>query len=88
MLAPFALVAFCTSLLVDNINTAKSRIRGVVGSRRADRGSTTCARSRGIAEQEHDAANRAGASYSVLMVDIEHLKSSTTPTGTTPAIAP
>src|SRR5438876_749721 len=27
-----------------------------------------------LAEHEHDAANRAGRSYSVLMVDIEHLK--------------
>ena len=71
--APFALVAFCTSLLVDNINTAKSRIRAL-----SDRDEFTGlynlrAFSR-LAEQEHDAANRVGRSYSVLMVDIEHLK--------------
>ena len=35
VLAPFVLVAFSTTLLVDNINTAKSRIRALVGSRRA-----------------------------------------------------
>ena len=73
VLAPFALVAFCTSLLVDNINTAKSRIRAL-----SDRDELTGlynlrAFSR-LAEQEHDVANRAGGSYSVLMVDIEHLK--------------
>ena len=73
VLAPFALVAFCTTLLVDNINTAKRRIRAL-----SDRDELTGlynlrAFSR-LAEQEHDAANRAGRSYSVLMVDIEHLK--------------
>lgn len=73
VLAPFALVAFCTTLLVDNINTAKRRIRAL-----SDRDELTGlynlrAFSR-LAEQEHEAASRSGRSYSVLMVDIEHLK--------------
>jgi len=44
-----------------------------VGSRRADRPLYLRAFSR-LAEQEHDAASRAGFNYSVLMIDIEHLK--------------
>ncbi len=73
VLAPFILVAFSTTLLVDNINTAKSRIRAL-----SDRDELTSlynmrAFAR-VAEQEHDAANRIGRPYSVLMIDIEHLK--------------
>jgi diguanylate cyclase (GGDEF)-like protein len=73
VLAPFVLVAFCTTLLVDNINTAKQRIRalsdrdeltGVYNMRAFTR----------LAENEHDAAARGERSYSILMVDIEHLK--------------
>jgi diguanylate cyclase (GGDEF)-like protein len=73
VLAPFALVAFCTALLVDNINTAKQRIRAL-----SDRDELTglfnmraFAR---LAEQEHDIAVRGERAYSVLMIDIEHLK--------------
>jgi diguanylate cyclase (GGDEF)-like protein len=73
VLAPFALVAFCTSLLVDNINTAKQRIRAL-----SDRDELTgiynmraFAR---LAEQEHDLSARGERPYSILMVDIEHLK--------------
>jgi diguanylate cyclase (GGDEF)-like protein len=73
VLAPFLLVAFCTTLLVENINTAKQRIRalsdrdeltGIYNMRAFDR----------LAEQEHDVASRSERHYSVLMVDIEHLK--------------
>jgi diguanylate cyclase (GGDEF)-like protein len=72
-LAPFALVAFCTSLLVENINLAKRRIRAL-----SDRDELTglynlraFAR---LAEHEHDVAARTGRGYAILMVDIEHLK--------------
>jgi diguanylate cyclase (GGDEF)-like protein len=73
VLAPFVLVAFSTTLLVDNINTAKSRIRAL-----SDRDELTSlynmrAFAR-LAEQEHDAASRGGRPYSILMIDIEHLK--------------
>ena len=73
VLAPFVLVAFSTTLLVDNINTAKSRIRAL-----SDRDELTSlynmrAFAR-LAEQEHETASRVERTYSVLMVDIEHLK--------------
>ena len=73
MLAPFVLVAFSTTLLVDNINTAKSRIRAL-----SDRDELTSlynmrAFAR-LAEQEHETSSRVERAYSVLMIDIEHLK--------------
>jgi diguanylate cyclase (GGDEF)-like protein len=73
VLAPFVLVAFSTMLLVENINTAKTRIRAL-----SDRDELTSlynirAFAR-LAEQEHDAAARMARAYSILMVDIEHLK--------------
>jgi diguanylate cyclase (GGDEF)-like protein len=73
VLAPFVLVAFCTTLLVDNINTAKNRIRAL--SDRDELTSLYNLRAFGrLAEQEHDAASRTGRPYSILMIDIEHLK--------------
>jgi diguanylate cyclase (GGDEF)-like protein len=73
VLAPFLLVAFSTTLLVENINMAKSRIRAL-----SDRDELTSiynmrAFTR-LAEQEHELASRTTRAYSVLMVDIEHLK--------------
>jgi diguanylate cyclase (GGDEF)-like protein len=73
LLAPFVLVAFSTTLLVENINTAKSRIRAL-----SDRDELTSlynmrAFAR-LAEQEHDAASRSDRHYSILMIDVEHLK--------------
>jgi diguanylate cyclase (GGDEF)-like protein len=73
VLAPFVLVAFSTTLLVDNINTAKSRIRAL-----SDRDELTSlynmrAFAR-LAEQEHETSTRVERTYSVLMIDIEHLK--------------
>ena len=74
VLAPFILVAFCTTLLVDNINTAKNRIRAL--SDRDELTSLYNMRAFGrLAEQEHDSASRTGRVYSILMIDIEHLKS-------------
>jgi diguanylate cyclase (GGDEF)-like protein len=73
VLAPFVLVGFSTTLLVENINTAKSRIRAL-----SDRDELTSiynmrAFAR-LAEQEHDTSSRVGRAYSILMIDIEHLK--------------
>ncbi len=73
VLAPFALVAFSTTLLVDNINMAKRRIRAL-----SDRDELTSiynmrAFTR-LTEQEHEMASRMERPYSILMVDIEHLK--------------
>jgi diguanylate cyclase (GGDEF)-like protein len=73
VLAPFVLVAFSTTLLVDNINTAKHRIRAL-----SDRDELTSlynmrAFAR-FAEHEHDVASRTDRAYSILMIDIEHLK--------------
>jgi diguanylate cyclase (GGDEF)-like protein len=73
VLAPFVLVAFSTTLLVENINTAKNRIRAL-----SDRDELTSlynmrAFAR-LAEQEHDVASRTDRAYSILMIDIEHLK--------------
>ena len=73
MLAPFVLVAFSTTLLVDNINMAKNRIRAL-----SDRDELTSlynmrAFAR-LAEQEHDDGGRVDRAYSILMIDIEHLK--------------
>jgi diguanylate cyclase (GGDEF)-like protein len=73
VLAPFVLVAFSTTLLVENINTAKHHIRAL-----SDRDELTAlynmrAFTR-LAEQEHELASRGEHPYSILMVDIEHLK--------------
>jgi diguanylate cyclase (GGDEF)-like protein len=73
VLAPFVLVAFCTTLLVENINVAKGRIRAL-----SDRDELTSlynmrAFAR-LAEQEHEMASRTERGYSILMIDIEHLK--------------
>src|SRR5215203_3566624 len=73
VLAPFFLVAFSTTLLVENINTAKNRIRAL--SDRDELTSLYNMRAFGrLAEQEHEAASRHDRSYSILMVDLEHLK--------------
>ena len=73
VLAPFVLVAFSTTLLVDNINTAKTRIRAL--SERDELTSLYNMRAfTRLAEQEHESASRMARPYSILMVDIEHLK--------------
>jgi diguanylate cyclase (GGDEF)-like protein len=73
VLAPFVLVAFSTTLLVDNINAAKHRIRAL-----SDRDELTSVYNMRafarLAEHEHETASRTDRHYSVLMVDIEHLK--------------
>jgi diguanylate cyclase (GGDEF)-like protein len=73
VLAPFALVAFSTALLVENINVSKQRIRSL-----SDRDELTAVYNlrafQRFAEQEHELASRSERLYSILMVDIEHLK--------------
>ena len=72
-LAPFILVAFSTTLLVENINTAKSRIRAL--SERDELTSLYNMRAFArLAEQEHVSASRSDRNYSILMIDFEHLK--------------
>jgi len=73
VLAPFLLVAFCTTLLVENINTAKQRIRAL-SDRDELTGIYNMRAFTRLAEQEHEIASRTERPYSVLMVDIEHLK--------------
>jgi diguanylate cyclase (GGDEF)-like protein len=73
VLAPFLLVAFCTTLLVENINTAKQRIRAL-SDRDELTGIYNMRAFTRLAEQEHELSSRTERPYSVLMVDIEHLK--------------
>ena len=73
VLAPFLLVAFCTTLLVENINTAKQRIRAL-SDRDELTGIYNMRAFTRLSEQEHELASRTDRRYSVLMVDIEHLK--------------
>jgi diguanylate cyclase (GGDEF)-like protein len=73
VLAPFGLVAFCTTLLVDNINTAKQRIRAL-SDRDELTGIYNLRAFTRLAETEHDLAMRSDRAYSILMIDIEHLK--------------
>ncbi len=73
VLAPFVLVAFSTTLLVDNIHMAKQRIRAL-----SDRDELTGVYNlrafTRLVDREHEQANRAERVYSILLVDIEHLK--------------
>ena len=73
VLAPFVLVAFSTTLLVENIHVAKQRIRAL-----SDRDELTGVYNlrafTRLAEREHDLASRTERVYSILLVDIEHLK--------------
>jgi len=73
VLAPFVLVAFCTTLLVENINTAKQRIRAL-SDRDELTGIYNMRAFTRLAEQEHEVASRMERAYSILMVDIDHLK--------------
>lgn len=72
-LAPFVLVAFLTTLLAQNIHTAKARIRAL-----SDRDELTEVYNMRaftkLAQRQHDLTGRAGGGYAVLMVDINQLK--------------
>jgi diguanylate cyclase (GGDEF)-like protein len=73
VMAPFVLVAFLTTLLAENIHSAKSRIRAL-----SDRDELTMLFNmrafKQLAQREHETAVRTGSTYSLLMVDVEHLK--------------
>ena len=73
VLAPFLLVAFLTTLLAENIHTAKNRIRAL-----SDRDELTSIYNIRafirLAEREHERAARMEVPYSVLMVDVDKLK--------------
>jgi diguanylate cyclase (GGDEF)-like protein len=73
-LAPFILVAFLTTLLAANIETAKRRIRALSDHDEL----TNLYNMRAFTEmagREHDVAARNDGPYSVLMVDVDALKS-------------
>jgi diguanylate cyclase (GGDEF)-like protein len=74
VMAPFVLVAFLTTLLAENIHTAKARIRAL-----SDRDELTMLYNmrafKQLAQREHEAAVRTGSPYSILMVDVDKLKS-------------
>lgn len=74
VMAPFVLVAFLTTLLAENIHTAKARIRAL-----SDRDELTSLYNmrafKKLAEREHENAVRTGDAYSMLMVDMDNLKS-------------
>ncbi len=73
VLAPFFLVAFLTTMLADNIQTAKRRIRSL-----SDRDELTGIYNIGafmrLATAEHHRSVRMEQPYSILMIDIDGLK--------------
>jgi diguanylate cyclase (GGDEF)-like protein len=73
VLAPFVLVAFLTTLLAENIHTAKARIRAL-----SDRDELTelynVRAFAKLAERQHELVIRTGGTYSILMIDINGLK--------------
>jgi diguanylate cyclase (GGDEF)-like protein len=74
VLSPFVLVAFSTTLLAENINLSKQRIRAL-----SDRDELTSLYKQSafmrLAEREHLRSTRNGRPYSLLMIDIDQLKS-------------
>lgn len=72
-LSPFLLVAFLTTLLAENIHTAKDRIRAL-----SDRDELTglyhMRAFSGLVKREHELVARAERCYSILMIDIDNLK--------------
>jgi len=72
-LAPFALVAFSTALLAENIDTARQRIRAL-SERDEATGLYNMRAFKLLAASEHDGAERVGLGYAILMVDIDRLK--------------
>jgi len=73
VLAPFLLVAFLTTMLADNIQSAKRRIRSL-----SDRDELTNIYNirafMRLAEAEHTRSARMERPYSILMVDVDDLK--------------
>ncbi|HEX6997035.1 MAG TPA: GGDEF domain-containing protein [Gammaproteobacteria bacterium] len=73
VLAPFVLVALLTTRLAETISTATERIRAL-SDRDELTGLYNMRAFKRLAEREHERASRAGGSYSVLMVDLDGLK--------------
>ena len=73
VLAPFVLVAFLTTLLAENIHTAKARIRAL-SDRDELTGIYNMRAFTRLAEREHELAQRSEQTYSILMIDTDHLK--------------
>ena len=72
-LSPFLLVAFLTTLLAENMHTARHRIRAL-----SDRDELTSLYNMRaftqLVQREHELAARAERRYAILMVDIDNLK--------------
>jgi diguanylate cyclase (GGDEF)-like protein len=73
VLGPFVLVAFLTTLLAKNIQTAKSRIRALADHDELTELYNVRAFNK-LGERHAEFAQRAGTSYSILLVDIVKLK--------------
>ena len=73
ILAPFVLVAFLTTLLVENIHGATERISVLTERDDVTRVLNMDAFTRVLAD-EHEAARSAGKAYTVLMVDVSDLR--------------
>jgi diguanylate cyclase (GGDEF)-like protein len=73
MLAPFVLVAFLTTLLVENIRSASEQISVLAVHDEVTRALNMDAFARFLA-REHESASRAGKLYTLLMLDVSHLK--------------
>jgi diguanylate cyclase (GGDEF)-like protein len=73
MLVPFALVAFLTAMLAENIRRANSRLRDL-----ADRDELTnlmnISAFMRLAERDHKKTARKQGAYSILLVDVDQLK--------------
>jgi diguanylate cyclase (GGDEF)-like protein len=73
VLAPFVLVAFCTTLLAENILVSKQRIRAL-SDRDELTGLYNLRAFMRFAESEHARAGRMERPYSLLMLDVDQLK--------------
>jgi diguanylate cyclase (GGDEF)-like protein len=74
VLGPMLLVAFLTTLLAENIHTAKARIRAL-SDRDELTGLYNVRAFTKLAERQHELAARAGDVYSIVMVDVRGLRS-------------
>ena len=73
VLGPFVLVAFLTTLLAENIHTAKARIRAL-SDRDELTGLYNVRAFVKLADRQHELSSAAGTQYSIVMVDIKGLK--------------
>jgi diguanylate cyclase (GGDEF)-like protein len=72
-LLPFLLVAFLTTLLAENMHTAKHRIRAL-SDRDELTGLYNMRAFTQVVQREHELAARSDRRYSILMIDIDNLK--------------